>query len=139
MAVDAGGGVVVGGLRVLRQLAPASRGACKLVRRYGEALVGVRHRVDAAARLRYTTVELLVEVTPIQARSERVVGLRVGARERDLQAMLRAAGGHGDALASVWRLPAASVRRRAQAGGSDRRRGTTKVAAGGQRIHLHWL
>lgn len=105
MAVDVGGGVVVGGLRVLRKLAPASRGACKLARRYGDALVCVRHRVDAAARLRYTTVELLVEVTPIQARSERLVGLRVGARERDVQAMLRAAGGHWDAAARVWRLP----------------------------------
>ncbi len=109
MAVDAVGGVAVGGLRVLRKLAPASRGACKLARRYGEALVCVRHRVDAQARLRYTTVELLVEVAPIQARSERVVGLRVGARERDVQAMLRAAGGHWDAAARVWRLPSRVV------------------------------
>ncbi|MFN4115347.1 MAG: hypothetical protein ACK4F7_02465 [Inhella sp.] len=92
MAVDAVGDVAVGGLRVLRKLAPTTGGACKLARRYGEALVCVRHRVDAQARLRYAKVELLDEVTPIQARSERVVGLRVGARERDVQAMLRAAG-----------------------------------------------
>lgn len=105
MTVEAGRGVAIGGLRVLRKLAPASRGACKLARRYGESLVCVRHRVDVQARLRTTTVELLVEVTPIQARSERVVGLRVGARERDLQAMLRAAGGHWDPAARVWRLP----------------------------------
>lgn len=53
------------GLRVTRKLSPESRGALKLARQFGDALICVRHRSDDKGEYRYTTVELLVEKTPI--------------------------------------------------------------------------
>lgn len=91
--------------RVIKKLSPGSRGALKLARRYGDALVCVRHRVDAAGDWRFTTVELLVETALLRPRKPRVVGVRVAYQERDLQAAVRAAGGRWDAEARLWRLP----------------------------------
>ena len=91
--------------RVVKKLSPSSRGALKLAQRYGDALVCVRHRVDAAGDWRFTTVELLVETTLLRPRKPRVVGVRVAYQERDLQATVRAAGGRWDADAKLWRLP----------------------------------
>ena len=92
-------------LRVVKKLAASSRGALKLARQFGASLVCVRHRVDATAQFRYTTVELLVEKTEIRPRSEVVIGVRVGPNERSLQAVVRAAGATWDHKAKLWRMP----------------------------------
>jgi len=47
-------------LRVIKKLAPGVRGTKALTAAYGAALVCVRHRLDASATKRLTTVELLV-------------------------------------------------------------------------------
>ncbi|MBL8289689.1 MAG: hypothetical protein JNL85_17030 [Rubrivivax sp.] len=52
-------------LRVVKKLPLGAKGAHKLAQQFGEALVCVRHRVDAQARFRYTTVERRVEKAPI--------------------------------------------------------------------------
>ena len=92
-------------LRVMKKIAPESRGAIKLAKRFGEALVCVRHRIDDKGEFRYTTVELLVEKTAVVPRSDKIVGIRVGPSEKPLQTLVRAAGGTWDSKARVWRLP----------------------------------
>lgn len=92
-------------LRITKKLAPDSRGAIKLSRQFGAALVCVRHRVDAKAEIRYTTVELLVDKTPIQPRIEHFVAIRIGPREYPLQTVVRAAGAIWDGKERVWRMP----------------------------------
>jgi len=92
-------------LRVTKKLAPESRGALKLARQFGEALVCVRHRTDDKAEYRYTTVELLVEKAPIRPRTDRIVAVRTSPDEKSLHTVLRAAGGTWDYKARVWRIP----------------------------------
>ncbi|MCK6432721.1 MAG: hypothetical protein L6Q68_06770 [Aquabacterium sp.] len=53
-----------------KKLSPSSRGALKLAREFGDALVCVRYRTDAKGLYRYTTVELLVDKTEIQPRTD---------------------------------------------------------------------
>ncbi|HKX41878.1 MAG TPA: hypothetical protein VJO99_12025, partial [Burkholderiaceae bacterium] len=53
---------------VVKRLSPTQAGALKLARRYGDALVCVRYRHDAAGRHRYTTVELIIDEAPIVPR-----------------------------------------------------------------------
>ena len=91
--------------RVIKTLAPTDRGALGLARRYGSALVCVRHRADPDSRLRHTTVELLVDSTPIQHRRPALVQVKTEPHERDLHALIRAAGGHWDSKARAWHLP----------------------------------
>jgi hypothetical protein len=83
-------------LRVTKKLLPESRGALKLARQFGEALICVRHRSDDKGEYRYTTVELLVEKTPIRPRTDNLVGVRIGPDEKPLQTVVRAAGGTWD-------------------------------------------
>ena len=99
------GKLLTGSLRVTKKLAPESRGALKLSRQYGDALVCVRHRTDDKGEVRYTTVELLVETTPIRARTENIVGVLIRPEEKSLQTVVRAAGAKWDFGARVWRLP----------------------------------
>ena len=91
--------------RVIKTLSPSDRGAIELARRYGDALVCVRHRTDAKGKVRHTTVELVVDRTPIRPRPVRMVGIKVDAHERPLQAMLKAAGARWDPESRLWRLP----------------------------------
>ena len=91
--------------RVVKTLAPTDRGAIALARHYGEALVCVRHRTDAKGKFRHTTVELLIETTPIQARSVKIVHVRTEPHERTLNAVIKTAGGTWDSKARLWRLP----------------------------------
>lgn len=107
-----GGGVQRGGVtaerarhRVIKTLAPEDRGAIELARLYGDALVCVRHRADAKGKIRHTTVELLVESRPMRPRPTRFVFLRLQAQERQLHAVVKAAGGKWDASRRLWCLP----------------------------------
>jgi hypothetical protein len=92
-------------LRVVKKLAASSRGSLKLARQFGETLICVRHRVDAKAEFRYTTVELLVDKAPIRPRIEASVGVRIGQSERSLQAVVKAAGATWDHKTKLWRMP----------------------------------
>lgn len=91
--------------RVVKTLAPTDRGALALARRYGDALICVRHRTDAKGKFRHTTVELLVETTRIRARPIKMVMLRIEPHERDLQTVVRTAGGQWDSKQQMWKLP----------------------------------
>lgn len=97
--------------RVAKKISPVQPGAVKLARRYGEQLVCVRHRIDPTGTTRVTTVELVVDQAPINAKPEQIVGVRIGYREGQLQALVRAAGATWDKQAGVWRMPLKVARR----------------------------
>jgi len=93
-------------LRVTKKLSPTQPGAIKLARRYGDALLCVRYRRDAQGLHRYTTVELIVECTPIDARrDERLVTVQIGWNQRNLRAAALARGAAWDPTQRVWRMP----------------------------------
>lgn len=92
-------------LRVVKTLSPSQSGAIKLARKHGDALLCVRCRHDVAGLYRVTTVELVVERTPIQRRSDRVVGVRIGPGEKQLQVAARASGAKWDSSKKLWRMP----------------------------------
>ena len=73
--------------RIVKRLSATQAGAIKLAQRYGEALVCVRYRHDAQGRLRYTTVELVVDQAPIAARADldQLVMVRLGVDEAELR------------------------------------------------------
>jgi hypothetical protein len=91
--------------RVVKTLAPTDRGALGLARQYGDQLICVRYRADAMGKLRHTTVELLVQSSPIRPRTVKIVGIKTESHERELHTLIRTAGGNWDAKARLWRLP----------------------------------
>lgn len=95
----------VGRMRVVKKLAPASRGAIKLAEQFGPALLCVRHRVDAEARFRFTTVELLIGRARIKPRSEQYVSVRIDWTEEALRKIVKDAGARWDGKERVWRMP----------------------------------
>lgn len=98
-------GTEAASLRVVKKIPITARGAIKLAHQFGEAMVCVRHRVDAKGEFRYTTVELLVDKTPIRQRVESMVFVRIAANERSLQQVVRAAGAQWDHRTRLWIMP----------------------------------
>jgi hypothetical protein len=92
-------------LKVLKKLSPNQSGAIKLARLYGDSLVCVRHRTDPQGKTRITTVELIVERTPIQARTDKIVGVKINYGEQQLQSVAKAAGATWDKESKLWRMP----------------------------------
>ncbi len=91
-------------------LKPGQRGTKQLVEDYGDRLVCVRYRYDAAQGKRYKTVELIEETAdwvPPQKEiaPETIVAVRVAFTEKELQQQVAAAGGKWDGVQLVWRLP----------------------------------
>jgi hypothetical protein len=85
---------------------PGQKGTKKLVRRFGERLIFVRYRYDAAHRKRFTTVELIVDEADWAPSVPPIVHLQISYAERDLQRRVRAAGGRWDHEARAWLLKA---------------------------------
>ena len=91
-------------------LAPGQNGAKKLLATYGERLVCVRYRYDAARLLRHKTVELIVETTRwlprarnARRRPDDMVAVRIAYTESELRERIKRVGG-------IWR-PRHVVRR----------------------------
>jgi hypothetical protein len=98
-------GAAASKLRVSKKLATTNRGAITLAREFGDALVCVRHRIDAEARFRYTTVELLIEKAEMRPRQVKMVNIRVHPKEYGLRNVVRAAGALWDSKIGLWRIP----------------------------------
>ncbi len=103
-------GRAVSSFKVTKKLSPGTPGAQKLLLRYGEALLCVRHRVTPDGEARYTTVELVLEQVPIRSRSYQLVGGQVAYGEKALQSLVKAAGGGGPAF-HLWKVPQHAARR----------------------------
>jgi hypothetical protein len=97
-------------MRARRTLAPGQKGTKKLLRQYGAQLVCVRYRDDTEHRLRFTTVERIIEQAPWSPEPTRtagatLVGVRVGANEVALPRQVKHAGGRWNPAARVWEMP----------------------------------
>jgi hypothetical protein len=106
-------------MEIRTTLKPGDRGTRKLLARFGERLVCVRYRYDAASGHRYTTVELVVAKAPwkVSARRpradrspEEMVYVRVGFGEEVLRAKMKALGAIWRPQHKVWELPWGVVR-----------------------------
>jgi hypothetical protein len=93
-------------LRVTKTLRPHQPGTLKLTRRYGEALVCVRYREDALGRQRCTTVELVIDESPVQARpsARLLVWVEIPARAGKLREHAVAMGAKWDPANDCWRM-----------------------------------
>jgi len=104
-------------------LRPGEKGTKALVAEYGDRLICVRYRYDAAARLRYKTVELVVEQVAWEpggryagsegrpGRPPCLVGVRVAYQDRALQQRIRQVGGRWVRKLGLWVLPLAAAKR----------------------------
>ena len=91
--------------RVAKRYAPEQDGAKRFALRHGESLVCVRHRINSAGTVRHTTVELLVESTPVVPSGSRLVALRLGPTEKSTRSLLLACGGQWNNSAKHWLVP----------------------------------
>ena len=99
--------------RIVKRLSATQAGALKLAQRYGGALVCVRYRHDAQGRLRYTTVELVVDQAPIAARADldELVMVRLGFDEAQLRQQALAHGARFDMKQRLWCMTRRTAKR----------------------------
>ena len=86
-------------------LFPGRLGALKFSRKYGNALVCVRYRLDADGLHRYTTVDLIIDRVPIVKRVDRIIGVCILYEETPLQSAVRTSGATWDKPAKLWHMP----------------------------------
>jgi len=89
-------------------LKPGQNGTRQLVDEYGDRLVCVRYRYDKARRMRYKTIELIVEekpwVPPYTEDPARRVLVQIGYGETELREKVKAAGGYWSPEQRAWVL-----------------------------------
>ena len=88
-------------------LKPGQRGTKKLSEKYGDDLVCVRFRYDAATRQRLKTVELIIERTdweppPQKLAADTVVAVRIAGYETELRKKVKAVGGKWFPEKRLW-------------------------------------
>ena len=86
-------------------LFPGQLGALKFSRKYGDALVCVRYRLDGDGLHRYNTVDLIVDRVSIVKRVDQIVGVCILYEETTLQSAVRASGAAWDKPTKLWRMP----------------------------------
>jgi len=102
------------GMRTRLTLKPGQAGTKQSVEEYGDRLVCVRYRYDAAKRKRYKTVELIVAEQdwdapgPVRAETD-TVAIRIAREESDLQREVKAAGGRWNTEMKMWELSYGAV------------------------------
>ena len=88
-------------------LKPGQRGTKSLAKKYGDALLCVRFRYDAALRQRLKTIELIVERTewtppPPRYTADTLVPLRITAANIQLRMQAKAADGRWNPEKKLW-------------------------------------
>jgi hypothetical protein len=89
-------------------LKPGQPGTKGLMEKYGDALLCVRFKYDAASRQRLKTVELVVERTewtpPKRYTDDTLVSLRIDAWDMPLRLLAKEAGGRWNPEKRLWLL-----------------------------------
>ena len=96
-------------MRIRLTLWPGQKGTKKLAAKYGERLVCVRYRYDAARRRRYKTVELIEEEVVWLPDPEVMVGVQVEWGEVEVARQVKQAGGQWNGERKVWELSLGQV------------------------------
>lgn len=94
-------------MKVGLTLQPGDRGTKKLASEYGDKLVCVRYRYDAARKKRLKTVEIVVEEVPWTPKlgKDDPVLVKINWNEKGLQTRIKNVGGQWDKNKKVWVLP----------------------------------
>ena len=92
-------------LRVAKTYGPEQDGAKRFARRYGDQLVCVRHRLNEDATVRHTTVEIVVESTPVASRQRSVIAIRIPGTDRRTRTLLLACGAEWRPKERYWLVP----------------------------------
>lgn len=107
-------------MEVTKTINAGGPGTKRYQKQYGGNLVCVRYRKDEAGKRRLTTVEIIVDDTPLQpprrkaskttatGNSQRVL-LRIGFEEEELRERIKQAGGWWLPKERLWRLPFQAV------------------------------
>lgn len=105
--------------RVGKVMHPGMPGTLRLQRRFGPALLAVRYRYDWTGLHRYTTVELLVDASPVirGPKPDTLCILQLLPGEQKLEHAIRQLGGHFDLQLQRWMIPGHAIQ---QLGLSDR-------------------
>lgn len=91
--------------KVVKKMRPGSPGTLKHVRQWGDALVCVRHRHDTTSRVRFTTIEIVVEQMPIQLHTKTHVAVGLDPHDKETRSLMLAAGGRWNQSRRVWQVP----------------------------------
>lgn len=91
--------------RVTKTMQPGDRGAVRLMRQYGDALVCVRYRTSGTGEERLTTIELVVERAVIRKRSDDIVAFKIKDNEAQLRREALRRGASFDPRSRLWKLP----------------------------------
>jgi hypothetical protein len=100
----------ISALRVAKTIRHDQHGAKRHSARHGPDLICVRHRVDTVARIRYVTVELVVDVLPVALRETQEVAVQMGTTDRETRVMLMSCKARWDPRHKVWRMPRSVAR-----------------------------
>ena len=92
-------------LRVAKTYSPVQNGAKRFALRYGDELVCVRHRLNETGTVRHTTVELLIESTPVVSRQRSTIAVRIPPTDRQTRTVLMACGAQWQPDQKYWLLP----------------------------------
>jgi hypothetical protein len=92
-------------LRVAKTYAPDQNGAKRFALRHGDNLVCVRHRLSDDGSMRHTTVELLVESTPVTSRARSLVAIKIAPADRATRTLLIACGAQWVLKEKYWLVP----------------------------------
>ena len=92
-------------LRVAKTDAPDQNGAKRFARRYADQLVCVRHRLSNDGSVRHTTVELLIESTPVAPCARTLVVIKIGPSDKNTRTLLMACGAQWVPKEKYWLLP----------------------------------
>lgn len=97
--------------RVTKKIKPGQRGAIKLSRSYGQALLCVRYRENHDGTERLTTIELVIERVIIQKRDDPIVLFKIRSDELALRNEAMRRGAKYDPIRRMWRLSRSEVLR----------------------------
>lgn len=92
-------------MRVAKTYGPGQDGAKRFARRFGEQLVCVRHRLNDDGTIRHTTVELVVESTPIASRERSIIAVRIPGFDKRTRSLLMACGAQWRPRERYWLVP----------------------------------
>ena len=92
-------------LRVAKTYSPEQNGAKRFARRHGESLVCVRHRLSDDGKTRFTTIELLIETTPVASRAHTLLAIRLASSDKNARILLMACGALWQPNEKYWLVP----------------------------------
>ena len=93
-----------------RTMLPGDPGSKKWMKKYGDALICIRYRLDRERKKKIKTVELIVEEKPYQFKTGKIpwnkqVKIKIKYGERHFGCLAREAGGVWNRAEKVWELP----------------------------------